>query len=108
MYNLIKLSLFKIILINKNKNCVFTIYDLNIISAINGTLNGIVSVFESNGNTIVILVLLLIGALIHIIEKSGGIAGFVELMVHKKEIIKSKRAADIFTWLMGVSVFTSG
>lgn len=84
------------------------IYDLNIISAINGTLNGIVSVFESNGNTIVILVLLLIGALIHIIEKSGGIAGFVELMVHKKEIIKSKRAADIFTWLMGVSVFTSG
>lgn len=84
------------------------IFDMNIIAAINGSLNGIVAVFESRGNTIVILVLLLIGALIHIIEKSGGIEGFVKLMVEQKGIIKSKRAADIFTWLLGVAVFTSG
>lgn len=84
------------------------ICDMNIMAAINGGLNGIVSVFESRGNTIVILVLLMIGALIHIIEKSGGIEGFVRLMVEQKGITKSKRAANIFTWLLGVAVFTSG
>ena len=66
------------------------IFDMNIIAAINGSLNGIVAVFESRGNTIVILVLLLIGALIHIIEKSGGIEGFVKLMVEQKVSLSQK------------------
>jgi len=80
----------------------------NVIFALNSTLNGIISTFESHSNTIVIASILMIGALIYIIEKSGGIEGFVDIMVKKKGIVKSKRAANIFTWLLGVFVFTSG
>lgn len=80
----------------------------NLIAAMNSTLNGVISTFGSHGNTIVIASMLIIGALIHIIEKSGGIQGFVDLMVHKKGLIRSKRAANLFTWLMGLFVFTSG
>lgn len=80
----------------------------NVIFALNSTLNGIISTFESHSNTIVIASILMIGALIYIIEKSGGIEGFVEIMVKKRGIVKSKRAANIFTWLLGVFVFTSG
>lgn len=79
-----------------------------VFSALSHTLNGIVKVFASSGNTIVIFSILLIGAIIYIIEKSGGINGFVDLMVHKKGIIKSKRVANFFTWLLGCIVFTSG
>lgn len=79
-----------------------------IITALNATLNGFVTTLESHSNTIVIASILMIGALIYIIERSGGIEGFVELMVRKKGLIKSKRAATLFTWLVGVLVFTSG
>ena len=50
----------------------------------------------------------LIGALIYLIEHSGGIDGFVDIMVKKKGIIKSKKSAAFFTWLLGIVVFTSG
>lgn len=80
----------------------------HLIVALNQTLNGIIDVFGDHGNTIVIASLLMIGALIHMIEKSGGIDGFIEIMVRKKGIIKSKRAANLFTWLLGIFVFTSG
>ncbi len=82
--------------------------DWNVVVALNDTLNGFVKTMGSSGNTIVIASMLLIGALIHLIEKSGGIDGFVEMMVEKRGVIKSKRAANIFTWLLGVLIFTSG
>lgn len=80
----------------------------NVIAAISGTLNSFIGVFEDPDNTIVIYSVLMLGALIYLIEKSGGIAGFVELMVRKKGIIKSPKAANVFTWIVGILVFTSG
>lgn len=80
----------------------------HIFTSLDMTLNGFVNVFSSSGNTIVILSMLMIGALIYMIEKSGGITGFVDVMVKKRGIIKSKRAANLFNWLLGVLVFTSG
>jgi tetracycline resistance efflux pump len=76
--------------------------------ALDMTLNGFINVFASTGNTIVILSMLMIGALIYMIEKSGGITGFVDVMVKRRGLIKSKRAANLFNWLLGVLVFTSG
>lgn len=80
----------------------------NPIVGLNDTFYGLVNTFASSGNTIVLLSMLLIGALIHMIERSGGIEGFVDIMVKKKGIIRSKRAAALFTWLLGIVVFTSG
>ncbi len=80
----------------------------NIFAGINGAFYSIVHTFEGNGNTIVIMSMFLIGALIHLIEHSGGIDGFVDIMVRKKGIIKTKKSAAFFTWLLGIVVFTSG
>ena len=63
----------------------------NPIVGLNDTFYGLVNTFASSGNTIVLLSMLLIGALIHMIERSGGIEGFVDIMVKKKGIIRSKR-----------------
>ena len=75
--------------------------------SINGALYAIVDSM-SQSNTIIIGSILMIGAVIHLIEKSGGIEGFVQVVVKKKGIIKSKRGANLFTWLLGLAVFTSG
>lgn len=80
----------------------------DIFSGVNLTFNSIVKTFASSGNTTVILSLLLIGAMLHLIERSGGIEGFVDIMVHKKSIIRSKKLACFFTWLLGIVIFTSG
>ena len=80
----------------------------NVFTGVNGAFYSIVHTFESSGNTIVIMSMFLIGALIYLIEHSGGIDGFVDIMVKKKGIIKTKKSAAFFTWLLGIVVFTSG
>ncbi|MCG8582514.1 MAG: hypothetical protein MI866_21500 [Bacteroidales bacterium] len=82
--------------------------DFNVIKSTDATFMSFINVFEDNDNTIVILLVLLLGGLIHLIQKSGGINGFVESLVKKRAIIKTKRGANIFTWAIGVVVFTSG
>ena len=62
----------------------------------------------SQGNTIIIGSCLIVGAVIHLMERSGGIEGFVDVVVKSKGYIKSKRGANLFTWLLGLAVFTSG
>ena len=71
---------------------------------------GIYSIVDSmsQGNTIIIASCLIVGAVIHLMEKSGGIDGFVNVVVKNKGYIKSKRGANLFTWLLGLAVFTSG
>ncbi len=83
---------------------------LNAFSPLASFNAGIYAIVDSmsQGNTIVIGSILMIGAVIHLIEKSGGIEGFVNVVVKNKGIIKSKRGANLFTWLLGLAVFTSG
>ena len=47
----------------------------NVFTGVNGAFYSIVHTFESSGNTIVIMSMFLIGALIYLIEHSGGIDG---------------------------------
>ncbi len=79
-----------------------------ILAGINETFYSFIHTFESNSNTIVLISFLLIGALIYLIEKSGGITGFTEVLLKKRALIKSKRGANLFTWLLGIVIFTSG
>ena len=79
-----------------------------VFAGMNGTFYSFIHTFESNSNTIVLMSFLLIGALIHLIEVSGGIDGFTEAMINKRALIKSKRGSCLFTWLLGIVIFTSG
>ena len=77
------------------------------LASINAGLYSIVDSM-SQGNTIIIASCLMVGAVIHLMEKSGGIDGFVNVVVKNKGLIKSKRGANLFTWVLGLAVFTSG
>ena len=80
----------------------------DIFSGVNEAFYSFIHTFESNGNTVVLISFLLIGALIHLIEISGGIDGFTEVMLKKQALIKSERGACFFTWVLGIVIFTSG
>lgn len=80
----------------------------NIFGGFNDAFYSFIHTFESNSNTIVLISILLIGALIHLIKVSGGIDGFTEAMLKKRALIKSERGACFFTWLLGIVFFTSG
>ena len=77
------------------------------LASINAGLYSIVDSM-SQGNTIIIASCLIVGAVIHLMEKAGGIDGFVNVVVKNKGLIKSKRGANIFTWILGLAIFTSG
>ena len=53
------------------------------------TLNGLVNVFQSTGNTRTVLFTLFIGALIQLIRHAGGVSGFISIISRKFE--KSNR-----------------
>ena len=83
---------------------------LNAFSPLVSINAGIYSILDSmsQGNTLIIGSCLIVGAMIHLMEKSGGIQGFVNVVVKNKGLIKTKRGANLFTWLLGLAVFTSG
>jgi len=62
----------------------------------------------SGSNVIIIASCLIVGAVIHLMERSGGIDGFVNVVVKKMGLIKTKRGANLFTGVLGLAVFTSG
>jgi len=80
----------------------------HLLQGIDDTLMSFITVFEDNDNTIVILLVAILGGLILLIEKSGGISGFVDYLTHKRSMIRSRRGANLFTWIVGLIVFTSG
>ena len=77
------------------------------LASINAGLYSIVDSM-SQGNTIIIASCLMVGAVIHLMERAGGIDGFVNVVVKSKGLIKSKRGANLFTWILGLAIFTSG
>jgi len=48
---------------------------------------------------------ILVGSIIALIEKSGGIAGFIEYAQHKKAFVTSERSALMLSYIIGVVIF---
>lgn len=68
------------------------------------TLERIVSVFESPGNTRILVFSLLVGALLAYIRESGGVAAMVEGLL-KRGMGKTKRSASLLTVFTGIFIF---
>jgi len=48
---------------------------------------------------------ILVGSVIALIEKSGGIEGFIDFAVNKTSLVKSKRSALFLSYIIGVIIF---
>lgn len=68
------------------------------------SIDAIINVFKEPANTRVIIFSALVGALIALTQRSGGVQGFINL-ISKRSFINSRRKAQIFAWAIGMSIF---
>lgn len=64
----------------------------------------LVEVFQSRGNTQVLLFCLLVGGLIALIQRSGGVEGFIS-WVERRRLAYTRTGAQMLAWLIGLVVF---
>ncbi len=83
----------------------------NFITGTTATIQALVNVFAEASNTRTIMFSCLVGALIAFIQKSGGVAGFVNLVnrlltyLENKKIGKSRKIVQILAWATGTAIF---
>jgi len=49
--------------------------------------------------------MLLMGSVMHLMERSGGVNGFVYMLTHKLSLVKSDRAALLLVYIIGIVIF---
>ena len=76
----------------------------NVFTGLVSGIQACVDVFKDAGNTRVIIFSALIGALITLTQRSGGVQGFVE-WIQRRNLVRSPRGAAILAWLVGMSIF---
>lgn len=75
------------------------------IAGVSATLAGIAGVFSSIGNIYIVSFSLLIGALVHLMNASGAVTGFIQHLAQLKWV-KSRRQAAMLPTVLGTSIFT--
>ncbi|MEX1139952.1 MAG: Na+/H+ antiporter NhaC family protein [Bacteroidota bacterium] len=75
-----------------------------VVSGLAAGIQACIDVFKDNGNTRVIIFSSLIGALITLTQRSGGVQGFVD-WIQRKKFVRSRRGASILAWIVGMSIF---
>jgi Na+/H+ antiporter NhaC len=76
----------------------------NVLSGLAETIQACINVFKDEGNTKVIIFSALVGALITLTQSSGGVQGFIDI-IHKKNLINTKKGASVLSFFIGCSVF---
>lgn len=83
----------------------FVIADFNIFLALQKTSFGMIDIFKEDWITKTIIFSFLVGAIITLIQASGGVKGFVDYLTLKTKIIKSRRSAMFLTQIIGLIMF---
>ncbi len=76
----------------------------SVFAGIANSIESLINVFQSPGNTRVIIFCALIGALITLTQRSGGVKGFVE-WIQRKNLARTPRGAAGLAGIMGFAIF---
>ncbi len=68
------------------------------------TLEAMIDTFKDPGNTKVILFSMLVGSLIVLIQRSGGVQGFIN-WISEQGLVNKRRSAELMLWIVGVVIF---
>jgi len=81
------------------------IHDYNISEAFISLFDGVIELFAKGWVSKTVIFMLLIGAIIQIISKSGAIDGFVAYLSEKSKKIDSPRGAMLLAFVIGTLIF---
>ena len=68
------------------------------------TLEAAIDIFKDSSNTKVIIFSMMVGALIIMMQHSGGVPGFIR-WVSQKGLVENRRSAGLLLWIIGVMIF---
>lgn len=77
----------------------------NPFTAINESVNGILSVCADTGNLKTFLFTALMGAFVILVRISGGVKGFVNYLTEQSKRVKSPRMAMLIAYVIGIIIF---
>ena len=80
-------------------------HDYNILKATIALLDDFVNLFSEAWITKTVLFALLVGAIIKLIEKGGGVDGFISYIQEKQKSLDSKRGSLLLAYILGVIIF---
>ena len=83
----------------------FVLNDFDILLSLESTFNLFVSLLSTPWILKTLGFAILVGSVMALIEKSGGIDGFIEYMVNKKTLISSERSSLMLSYSIGVFIF---
>ncbi len=67
-------------------------------------LEATIDIFKDSSNTKVIIFSMMVGALIILMQHSGGVSGFIR-WVSDKGLVKNRTSASLLLWLIGLMIF---
>lgn len=76
----------------------------NPLAGLRDALEASVDVFKDSGNTKVIIFSMMVGALIILMQHSGGVKGFIQ-WISRKGLVQNRRSAGLLLWVIGVLIF---
>lgn len=84
------------------------INNLNVLTAITSTVDGILNVAADVGNLKIFLFTSLMGAFVVLVTVSGGVDGFVNYLTEQNKKIKNKKQAMLLAYVIGIIIFIDG
>ncbi len=81
------------------------LHDYNIVASIVALLDGFVGLFAQGWITKTALFALLVGAIIKLIDDSGGVKGFISYLNRKHKHLDSQKGSLLIAYFLGVIIF---
>jgi len=85
--------------------CTIMIENGALFSGISRSGGQLLEVFASTGNVYIVSFSLMIGALVTLMNQSGGVNGFIQFLA-QRNVVKNSRQAALLPTLVGTSIFT--
>ncbi|RUM46129.1 MAG: sodium:proton antiporter [Hydrogenimonas sp.] len=77
----------------------------NILSALLESAKGILSLFEKGWVVKTLIFAIFVGSIIELIQRSGGVQGFIGFLQKGKQLITNKKEAELLPFFIGLAIF---
>ncbi len=83
----------------------YLIIDHDIFVALLDTAKGVLALFEKGWVVKTLIFAIFVGSIIELIQRSGGVEGFVEFLQRRKKLITTKKEAELLPFFVGLAIF---
>jgi Na+/H+ antiporter NhaC len=83
----------------------YFIMEQNITSTVVESIKGIASLFEKGWVVKTLVFAIFVGSIIELIQRSGGVSGFINFLQKGKRLITNRKEAELLPFFIGVAIF---